>query len=127
MRQNPRKDLDHRADAGKERGLNEYSFDYCFPGDEFGSKLTTLVGRERTTGLEMATSVPMKGSTRRLTIDKILEFIDENGYTAAQIIVKTDQEPSIRCLIEDLVKVMEEGRTLIEESPKYSSSSNGVA
>ena len=42
--------MDHRADAGKERGLSEYSFDYCFPGDEFGYKLTALIGRERKTG-----------------------------------------------------------------------------
>ena len=70
------RDLDHRADSGKERGLSEFSFDYCFPGDEFGCKLTTLVGRERKTGCSMATAVPMKGSTGMFTIDKVLEFID---------------------------------------------------
>ena len=43
------KDLDHRKSAEEERGLSEYSFDYCFPGDEFGFKLTILVGRERAT------------------------------------------------------------------------------
>ena len=37
------KDMDHRADAREERGLSEYSFDYCFPGDEFGCRLTRLV------------------------------------------------------------------------------------
>ena len=31
------KELDHRKDAGAERGLSEYAFDYCFPGGEFGS------------------------------------------------------------------------------------------
>lgn len=40
------KDWDHRKDAGKERGLSEYAFDYCFPGDELGFKVTVLVGRE---------------------------------------------------------------------------------
>ena len=30
------KDWGHRKEVGKERGLSEYSFDYCFPGDEFG-------------------------------------------------------------------------------------------
>ena len=41
------KDLDHRKEVKEERGLSEYSFDYCFPGDEFGFKLTVLIGRER--------------------------------------------------------------------------------
>ena len=54
------KDMDHRADAMEERGLSEYSFDYCFPGDEFGCKLTTLVGKERKTGCVFATAVPTK-------------------------------------------------------------------
>ena len=64
------KDMDHRKDAGKERGLSEYSFDYCFPGDEFGYKLTVLVGRERVTGMPFATAVPMKGSTGKFAADK---------------------------------------------------------
>ena len=30
------KDMDHRSAVEKERGLSEYCFDYCFPGDELG-------------------------------------------------------------------------------------------
>jgi len=41
------RDMDHRKDTRGERGLSEYALDYCFPGDEFGYKLTVLVGRER--------------------------------------------------------------------------------
>ena len=29
------KEMEHRKDAGKERGVSEYSYDYAFPGDEF--------------------------------------------------------------------------------------------
>ena len=29
------KDDPHRSDDGRERKVPEYSFDYCFPGDEF--------------------------------------------------------------------------------------------
>ena len=54
--------MDHVADAGEERGLTGYSFGYCFPGDEFGYKLVTLVGKERSTGCVMATAVPTKGT-----------------------------------------------------------------
>ena len=28
------KDLDHRVAVDRERGISEYCFDYCFPGDE---------------------------------------------------------------------------------------------
>ena len=41
------KDDPHRSDDGRERRIPEYSFDYCFPGDEIGYKLTVLAGRER--------------------------------------------------------------------------------
>ena len=41
------KDLDHRKAVDEERGVSEYAFDYCFPGDEFGYKLVVLAGREK--------------------------------------------------------------------------------
>ena len=37
------RDSQHRGDHGKERNLPEYSWDYCFPGDELGFKWTILV------------------------------------------------------------------------------------
>ena len=55
------KDLDHCKSIEEERGLPELSFDYCFPGDEFGYKVAILAGCERTTGMAMATVVPMNG------------------------------------------------------------------
>ena len=75
------KDMDHRRDAGKERGLSEYSFDCCFPGDELGCKLTVLAGKERVTGTYAATAVPTKGSTGQFTIDKRMEAVEEVGDT----------------------------------------------
>ena len=57
------KDADHRRVVDGTRCLPEYSFDYAFPGDEFGYKLTVLVGRERVTGMTMAAVLPSKGST----------------------------------------------------------------
>ena len=32
------RDMDHSRDSGKERKVSEYSWDYCFPGDELGFK-----------------------------------------------------------------------------------------
>ena len=109
----------------EERGLSQYSFDYCFPGDEFGFKLTVLVGCERGTGMKMATVVPTKGSSGKYAADKAVEFIGENGDMDQDIIVKTDQEPSIEFyMIES--RGEKSGRTIIEEAPKSSSGSNGA-
>ena len=40
------KEWDHAKVKEGERLLPEYSFDYCFPGDELGYKWTVLVGRD---------------------------------------------------------------------------------
>ena len=109
--------------------MNEFSFDYCFPGDEFGFKLTVLVGRERTSGMTMATVVPMKGLTGKFAVDKVFEFMDECGCRSGDVIVKTDQEPAIEYLVKDIVEARgdEKGsRTIAEESPVRSKGSNGI-
>jgi hypothetical protein len=74
----------------------------------------------------MATTVPMKGSIGRFSIDKVLEFMEVVGDGATTIVIKTDQEPSIKCLVEVLVAAREDGRTVVEESPVKSSGSNGI-
>ena len=81
------KDLDHRREVTEDRGLSEYSFDYCFPGDEFGFKLTILVGRERERGVTMAAVVPVKGSSGRFATEKIIEFMEECGDSNMGVIV----------------------------------------
>ena len=123
------KDRDHRKPMEEERGLNEFSFDYCFPGDEFGYKLTVLVGRERASGMTMATVVPMKGSSGKFAVDKALDLMIECGSGSGDVIVKTDQEPAIEYLVKDIVEARgdEKGsRTIVEESPVKSNGSNGV-
>ena len=86
----------------EERGLNEGSFDYCFPGHEFGFKLTILVGRERASGMTMSTVVPMKGSTGRFAVDRVLDCMSECGRRSGDVLVKTDQEPAIEYLAKDI-------------------------
>ena len=103
-----------------ERGLPEFSFDYCFPGNELGYKVTVLVGRERTTGMNMATVLPTKGSTGRFAVEKVMEFITECGRQSGDIIIKTDQEAAIGYLVKDVVAERGDekgGRTIVEESP----------
>ena len=70
-----------------------------------------------------ATTVPMKWSMGQFALDEALELIAEAGDASQRIMVKTDQENSVKALIEDLVAQREEGRTIVEESPVQSSGS----
>ena len=119
------RDLDHRRAVEEERGISEYAFDYCFPGDEFDFNLVVLAGREKITGAYFATAVPRKGSSGRFAVDKALDYVHDIGDRGARILVKSDQEPAIRTWVRDLCEAREEGRTVVEESPVKSSRSNG--
>lgn len=60
------RDMPHKSLQNKERLLPEYSWDYCFPGDELGFKWTVLVGRERNDEVRMAIAIPMKGGGKSI-------------------------------------------------------------
>ena len=120
------REMDHTKLKGSERRLPEYSFDYCFPGDEFGFKWIVLVGKEKMSKSFFATAVPQKGASGKFASDKCIEFMDENGDAGSKVIVKTDQEPSIEYLKKDIIQDRPEGRTILENSPVKSSGSNGV-
>ena len=82
------REMDHTKLKGSERRLPEYSFDYCFPGDEFGFKWTVLVGKEKMSKSFFATAVPQKGASGKFASDKCIEFIDENGDSGNKVIIK---------------------------------------
>ena len=82
------KDLDHRCAVDEESKLSEHCFDYCFPGDELGYKVTVLVGTERLTGMKFSTAVPTKASSGKFAVDEALEFVAEVGDMGGEIILK---------------------------------------
>ena len=120
------KDLDHRRAVEDERRIREFSFDYFFPGDERGKKVTVLAGRERMTGMTMACVVPVKGTAGQYAVRRVMDFIRECGAAESEVIVKTDQEPAIAALVEDVVKTRGRKITIVEKSPVGSSGSNGI-
>ena len=78
----------------------------------------------------MASTLPSKGSKGKFAADKVIEYFWDCGNGNGDIILKTDQEPAIKCLVKDLV--LERGdepvcRTMVEESPVASKGSNGLA
>ena len=74
----------------------------------------------------MATALPSKGGKGLFAVDKCLDFIDEEGDKQRDILVKSDQEASIKELIREIQKSRPEGKTVVEESPVKNSGSNGV-
>ena len=91
-----------------------------------GYKLTILVAVERVSGMKMASMVPTKGATGAFAARRVIELMDECGDHSTTVIVKSDQEPAIKFLVKDIVQQRTSARTLVEESPKYSSASNGI-
>ena len=56
-----------------------------------------------------------------------MDCIIELGYGNSKIIVKNDQEPAIKSVIDMVVQRRVNVETLLEESPKGSSQSNGAS
>ena len=77
-------------------------------------------------GMTMAAVLPGKGSKGKFAADKVVEYIGECGDAAADIIVKTDQEPAIEYLVKDIVLERGPNKTIVECTPVGSKGSNGV-
>ena len=121
------KEMEHKKkrDDG-EQTIPEYHMDYCFPGDEDGQKLTTLVVVEKETKMKKAAVVPSKGSTGRYAAKMVLDLIAECGDKDRPIIVKSDQEPAILFLVDDVCTSRTGAKTIVEQAPKRSKGSNGI-
>jgi hypothetical protein len=121
------KEMDHKKQGDEEEaGIPEYHLDYCFPGDSEGERLTVLVVVERYTKMKKAVVVPKKGSTGSYAARMVLELMNECGDKDREVIVKSDQEPAIQFLIDDICTNRTGAKTIKEASQKYSKGSNGV-
>jgi hypothetical protein len=123
------KEASHKVVQDEGGEVPELHLDYCFPGEEeTGKNLTVLVARMRNTRMTMSTVIPSK-TTGEFTGKRIMAFLRECGCELSKLTVKTDQEPAILALVEDLVKMrVDKGasETIPENSPTYSHQSNGV-
>ena len=111
--------MDHRSKRGTEdESLPEYLMDYCFPGDEGGQKLTILVVVGRHSKMTKAVVAPSKGSTGRYAVRMVVDPIKGCGDKDLTVIVKSDQEPAIKLLVDDVCMAMTGARTIVEQAPK---------
>ena len=119
----PHRRQEHQGD------LPELHLDYAFMGDEgeAGKTLTILVARERRTRMTMSTVVPSK-SSGSFVIERVWAFMKELGIEGQDTVVKSDQEPSIKHLVDEIGRRKAEvgGRWIRENSPVDSHASNGV-
>ena len=78
--------------------------------------------------MTMATVVPMTGTSEKIAVDTTLEFWEELGDKAADVVVKSDHLPAINHFVNDLIedRGKERARTIPEESPVQSKESSGV-
>ena len=121
------KEMNHeQKKADEDQGIPEYHMDYCFPGDENGQRMTILVVVERHTKMKKAVVVPSKGSTGRYAARKVLDLINECGDKDRPVILKTDQEPAIKFLVDDVCMTRTGAKTIVEQVPVRSKGSNGV-
>ena len=121
------RERDHTKKGDEEQqGIPEYHMDYCFPGDEFNERLTVLVVIEKYTKMKKAVVVPNKGSTGGFAAKMVLDLINECGDKDRDVILKTDQEPAIKFLVDDVCVHRTGARTISEPAPKNSKGSNGV-
>ena len=110
-------------------GLHEVHFDFMqmVKENEPGRTLTILVVKERRTRMLMATVVPSK-STGRFVAERVCAFMKELGIDQLDVVAKSDQEPSIKTLVESVGRHRADGagRWITEFSPVGKSASNGV-
>jgi len=122
-------DHKHLKSQPEVEGLHELHFDYMFMGPENKPRetLTILVVKERRTKMLMSTAIPSK-STGKFITARVGAFIRELGIGHLDIVAKSDQEPSIKKLVEDVGRSRGAGagRWITEFSPVGSSASNGV-
>ena len=118
--------MSHKRREVEESTVPEYHLDYCFPGDEDGNKLTVLAVVERHSMMKRAVVVPANGSTGRYAAKMVMELLEECGDRDRDIILKSDQEPAIKFLVDDICTARTGARTIKEMAPKGSKGSNGI-
>ena len=116
-------------ESKEEPAIPEIHVDFMFMGEEAGGgTLAFLVVKERKSGALMASVVPSK-STGEFIARRVVAFMKEVGCAHGDINIKSDNEEALVMLVNNVARQRAArggGRSNIENSPRYSSKSNGV-
>ena len=66
-------------------------------------KLSILVGVERDTGAKVSIVVPAKGTTGKYVSSEVVRFLNEQGCSMTDIVIKSDQEHAIKYVVDDVL------------------------
>jgi len=104
--------------------------DYGFLGKEDDAPKTVpmLVAKERQSKMIMAAMVPAK-TTGEYIQRRVVSFLWKVGCLHGNLVVKSDQEPAIKAVVEDVGRAKAadgSGRHIVENSPVGASQSNGM-
>jgi len=117
----------HRKVKREDGGLPEIHVDFAFPNSKVGIEgLIVVVAKERSSRMVLSEVIPRKGTVGKFASTRIVAFIRELGYGSSPIIVKSDQEPAVTALVNDIVKYRAPAQTVLEQIPVGSSGSNGI-
>ena len=119
-----REDPHRRGGEGILEGLPEVGMDYnhyCDPEDD-EDEVTSLVMKDRTTGMIWGNRVERKGATDKWIVDRQIKNLELLGRS--NIALKTDGEPAIVALQSKLI-AMREGQTVPRNPPAYNPEANG--
>ena len=118
--------LPHRARPEGQGFLkNEIAADYCFLRDAAGGpSQPVLVGRDRRTGVFFGHAVPLKGAGVDWIAGQMVRDIYKCGYYG-RVVLRSDQEPALQDLLEEVARKRGDLPTVIESSPVGESQSNG--
>ena len=112
----------------EEPAIPESHLDFMFMGEEVGGKtLAMLVAREKRTKALICSVVP-RMTTGQFIAKRVVAFMSQCGCEMSQIIMKSDNEAALVAIVDEVarVKAARGASALIENSPAYSSKSNGV-
>ena len=116
----------HHKSGNEERNVPVLHMDYCFMGKVDEKAQPILVGKKRDTRMMCSMLVGEKETADEHVIQRIIAFIKELGYESAKIVLKSNQESSVKSVIDAVSRARRDAPTMPEYSPVRSSGSNGV-
>ena len=91
-----------------------------------GFKLSILVGVERDTGAKVSIVVPAKGTTGKYASSEVVHFLNEQGCSMTDFVIKSDQENAIKYVVDYVCVARTGAKTINMNSPTGVKGSNGV-
>ena len=117
----------HPRESGEELSVPAVHFDYCFPRNEAGGEFqAVLVAKDRETKMFAAHVVPEKGINVEWIAQQIVRDLKKCGIHG-DVTLRSDQEPAITSVLDEVCKVRKDARTVPEVSPTGDSRANGIA